>query len=108
MKRTAAFLTAVAVSILYLAAPAFAAPLPVGKCGKWDDVLKEHYKATGELPETGGVVQGGVLTLTLNPDTKTFSIFVQPSPEVMCAMAYGMHWTKYPDSVRLFPQGKPA
>lgn len=62
-------------------------------CAPWEETLVNIYVDYGELPVNIAVVQGGVLIVTVNPQTGTFTIFIQPNEDVICFVGAGEHWS---------------
>lgn len=72
-------------------------PAHAAVCGPWEAVLDEAYKSYGELPTfLGTTPQGGVMIITLNEKTGSFTVMVQPNPEVICPMGGGESWAPAP------------
>jgi len=82
------FAAAVAACLLFVA-PAAAE----SACVPWEQTLVDIYLDYGELPTSIGVVQGGVLILTVNPETGTFTVFIQPNEDMVCFVGAGEHWS---------------
>lgn len=90
--------TLLAALCLALAATfAHAAGVP---CAPVADTLRGLYADYGEYPAFVAEGPGGVTVITLNPDTGTWSMLVQPNSDVICMMATGRHWTAAPDSLK--------
>ena len=49
-----------------------------------------------------------VLTVTVNPETKTFTVLSQSNPDVMCMVSVGENWREAPEGVRKAPTIKPG
>lgn len=104
---------AIGGAILYALACLFSAyPVLAAQCGPWDKMLQMAFDQYGELPAFISVTDSGaVLTITINPDKHTFTIFAQPNAETMCAVASGTDWSEAPAAVRDGPKknaGDPA
>ena len=82
-------LAAAALGCLLFIAPASANE----SCAPWEETLVNIYVDYGELPVNIAVVQGGVLIVTVNPQTGTFTVFVQPNEDVICMVGAGDHWS---------------
>lgn len=83
-----ALAAAVAACLLFIA-PASANE----SCAPWEQTLVNIYVDYGELPAHIAVVQGGVLIVTVNPQTGTFTIFIQPNEDIVCFVGAGEHWS---------------
>ena len=69
-------------------------------CAPVADALRGLYADYGEYPAFIAEGPGGVTVITLNPDTGTWSMLVQPNSDVICMMATGRHWMSAPDSLK--------
>jgi hypothetical protein len=69
------------------------------------DKAKEIY---GQEPAFIATTAGGaVLTVTLNPATKSWTLWVQVGSEMMCVVSFGGGWETPPDSIVHPPEGPP-
>ena len=98
---------AIAAAILYAIAlmlgafPARAAGVP---CGPWEVMLRALYETHGEVPTyIATTTSGVVLTVTVNPETKTFTVLSQSNPDTMCMVSVGENWRDAPANVRDAP-----
>lgn len=88
------------VALIAFACPASAAQL----CLPYQDAFKKAYRERGELPSFIALTQSGVvLTVTINPETHTYSIWGQGDPEIACLLNYGDDWREAPEAVRNGP-----
>lgn len=76
-------------------------------CGPWADVFAAIREARGEAPAFIAEAPGGVVTFTVNPETHTWSMVVQPSAERACIIGMGEGWSEAPPSVANPPQPVP-
>lgn len=72
----------------------FIAPASANEsCAPWEETLVSLYIDYGELPAHVAVVQGGVLIVTVNPQTGTFTVLIQPNEAPICMVGAGDHWS---------------
>ena len=72
-------------------------PAKAAVCGPWQTVLDGIYEEFGELPTFLGTdPKGPVMTITLNDKTGSFTIILQPNPEIMCVVGGGEKWGPAP------------
>lgn len=72
----------------------FIAPASANEsCAPWEQTLVDLYNDYGELPAHIAVVQGGVLIVTVNPQTGTFTVLIQPNEDAVCFVGAGEHWS---------------
>ena len=65
---------------------------PLG-CNKPKDAFADVGKQYGEVPVAVMVRDGGqVIFLTVNPETGTFTIWAQQSPDTICPVMGGDSW----------------
>lgn len=62
-------------------------------CAPWEQTLVNIYVDYGEVPVNIATVQGGVLIVTVNPQTGTFTIFIQPNEHMICFVGAGTNWS---------------
>ena len=78
-------------------------------CGPWETLLRGLYEKHGELPAFIATTANGiVLTVTINPETKTFTVLSQSDPDTMCMISVGENWREAPEGVRKAPTIKPG
>lgn len=78
----------------------FIAPASANEsCAPWEDTLVSLYVDYGELPTNIAVIQGGVLIVTVNPQTGTFTVLIQPNEDVICFVGAGDHWSVAPQPI---------
>lgn len=78
------------------------------ECGPWQDMLRAAFERYGELPAFISIADSNqaVLTVTVNDETGTYTVFAQTTAETMCAVASGKDWRPAPEGVRNAPKTK--
>lgn len=70
------------------------------RCYPWAAAFKGIYEEYGELPAFISVAQNGaVITFTVNPESRSWTMWSQISPETACMIAAGTDWGAPPQSV---------
>ena len=98
--RAALIVTAgtIAAILLTFAPRAHAADGPI--CMSWDSAKTVAKDKWGELPSyQADSSQGGVLVITINPKTNTWTLWLMPSASMACAIGAGTGWEPAPPSV---------
>ncbi|MCR4332288.1 MAG: hypothetical protein NUV34_06230 [Sulfuricaulis sp.] len=70
------------------------------QCMPWQAALAAARAQWGELPKFVGTTKVGVVTMTVNDADGSWTLFIQPNPEIMCVIASGRDWMPAPPSVR--------
>lgn len=79
------------------------------KCMPTEAGLRGLYQRYGELPAyIASTDSGAVLTITINPETGSWTALIQPNPDIICMGATGENWGDAPPAVRDAPKGDPA
>ena len=66
----------------------------------WLDTLDSKY---GERPAYIGSMGTNVMTITVNPETGTWTVLMQPNADVSCIMAAGKNWIDAPPAEPVEP-----
>ncbi len=75
----------------YVATPARSQEAP-SACGPKDKIDKRIWTQFGESPVGIGITNGGILYVTANPVTGTFTIIMRRPDGVACVMMGGTGW----------------
>ncbi len=63
-----------------------------GTCFPWEETLVTAYREFGQVPTALAVADGGVIIVTVNPETKAWTMFIQPDAETVCILGAGEYW----------------
>lgn len=81
----------------------------VNGCGPFAVALRLAMDQYGEAPAFIAIRGAGVITITVNPKTGSFTVWLQRIPDIMCAVDAGEGWQVAPDAVKaVAPPGKPS
>jgi hypothetical protein len=84
------------VAFVSLAIPASAQPA----CGPAEEMLLYAADKYGEYPAYLATSNYGyVIVVAINPETGTFTVFVQPNESTACVVETGEAWGEAPDAV---------
>ncbi len=94
---------------LAIVSPASAATVDAHGCAPFADALRFIMDKYGEAPAFIAISGPSVITITVNEKTRTFTVWAQRTPEIMCAVSSGEGWEPAPDSVKAIAlPGKPS
>lgn len=69
-------------------------------CFPWADVQVQWKAKYGEVPTTIGIAGNGiVVTVLVNPESKTWTMFGQRSADIACELLHGEGWEPAPASI---------